>query len=83
MKLPKMTTSQRYSPIPSIVVNKKKQSGDEAGSRVSELNDVDFFHSKENNYGYDSEKQVIQDLVKHFSCLLNYVETWAVSDLFL
>ena len=83
MKLPKMTTSQRYSPIPSIVVNKKKQSGDEAGSRVSELNDVDFFHSKENNYGYDSEKQVIQDLVKHFSCFLNYVETWAVSDLFL
>ena len=42
-------TNQRYSPVPSIVVNKKKQSGDEAaGSRVSELNETDFFLTKEN-----------------------------------
>lgn len=51
MKVPKMTSNQRYSPIPSIVVHRKKHSADEAGSRVSELNESDFFLSKDNSYG--------------------------------
>ena len=49
-----MTGSQRYSPVPSIVVNTKKLSGDDnVGSRVSELNESDFFITKENT-GYVS-----------------------------
>ena len=49
MTVSNMTSSQQYTPIPSIVVQKKKQSRDEADSRVSELNDVDFFFSKDND----------------------------------
>ena len=49
-----MTGSQRYSPVPSIVVNTKKLSNDDnVGSRVSELNESDFFITKENT-GYVS-----------------------------
>ena len=50
MTVSNMTSNQQYSPVPSIVIQKRKHSGDDHDhSRVSELNEVDFFLTKDND----------------------------------